>query len=69
MKLSEVGMRRMLRTASLLVVLGLLLEIISVLWFHPLSFVLFAFGAATLIILGILVFLASLVFVAKPPAG
>jgi hypothetical protein len=48
------------------VILGLLLEIVSLLWFHPLSFVLFAFVAAGLIGLGILVYLVSLVFVAEP---
>jgi hypothetical protein len=49
-----------------LVIVGLLLEAVSLLWFHPLSFVLFAFLAATLIGLGILIFLASLLFVATP---
>jgi hypothetical protein len=66
MRIGELGMRRMLRIASGLIVLGLLLEIISLIWFHPLAFVLFAFVAATLIGLGVLVFLASLVLVAKP---
>ena len=65
MKLSEIGMRRLLRISSGLIVLGLSVEIISLLWFHPLSFVLFAFVAASFIGLGILVFLASLVFVVK----
>jgi hypothetical protein len=67
MKLSEIGIRRLLQIASALVIVGLLLEIVSLLWFHPLSFVLFAFVAATLIGLGILVYLASLVFVVSPP--
>ncbi len=67
MKLSALGMQRLLRIASGLIVLGLGAEIVSLLWFHPLSFVLFAFVAASLIALGILVFLASLVFVASPP--
>ena len=62
MKLSQIGIERLLRIASVLVILGLSLEIISLLWFHPLSFVLFAFVAASLIGLGILVYLASLVF-------
>ena len=67
MKLSGIGIRRLLRVSSALVILGLLLEIVSLLWFHPLSFVLFAFLAAALIGLGILVYLVSLVFVAPPP--
>jgi hypothetical protein len=62
MKLSQIGIERLLRIASVLVILGLSLEIISLLWFHPLSFVLFAFVAASLIGLGILIYLASLVF-------
>jgi len=67
MKPSEIGMRRLLRISSGLIILGLGVEIISLLWFHPLSFVLFAFVAAALIGLGILVYLASLVFAAALP--
>lgn len=66
MKLSQIGIERLLRVASGLVILGLGLEITSLLWFHPLSFVLFAFFAASLIGLGILVYLASLVFAVSP---
>jgi hypothetical protein len=62
MKLTEPGLRRILRIASGLVIIGLCVEIVSLLWFHPLSFVLFAFVAASLIGLGILVFLLTLVF-------
>jgi hypothetical protein len=69
MKLSDIGVRRLLQVSSAFVIVGLLLEIVSLLWFHPLSFVLFAFVAATLIGLGILVYLVSLVFVITPPAG
>jgi hypothetical protein len=66
MKLSGIGIRRLLQCSSALVILGLLLEIVSLLWFHPLSFVLFAFVAAGLIGLGVLVYLVMLVFVAEP---
>jgi hypothetical protein len=69
MKISEIGIGRLLRVSSLLVIVGLVLEIVSLLWFHPLSFVLFAFLAASLIGLGILVYLVSLVFVAAPPTA
>jgi len=69
MKLSSIGIWRLLQASSALVILGLLLEIVSLLWFHPLSFVLFAFIAATLIGLGVLVYLVTLVFGATPPAG
>jgi hypothetical protein len=66
MKLRELGIRRLLQVSSALVIVGLLLETVSLLWFHPLSFVLFAFVAATLIGLGILLYLVSLVLVVTP---
>jgi hypothetical protein len=66
MKLSGIEIRRMLQISSALVILGLLLEMLSLLWFHPLSFVLFAFVAAGLIGLGILTYLVSLVLVVAP---
>lgn len=55
----------LLRVSSALTIVGLLVEVASLLWFHPLSFVLFAFVGASLIGLGIVVYLASLVFVAS----
>ncbi|MGA9591942.1 MAG: hypothetical protein WBS18_02500 [Candidatus Acidiferrales bacterium] len=66
MKFGQIGMRRLLQVSSALVIAGLLIEVVSLLWFHPLSFVLFAFVAATLVGLGIVVYLASLVFAAAP---
>jgi hypothetical protein len=66
MKLSQIGMQRLLQISSALVILGLLLEIVTLLWFHPLSFVLFAFVSVALIGLGVLVYLASLVFSVSP---
>jgi hypothetical protein len=68
MNASSIGMLRLLRVSSALVITGLLLEIVSLLWFHPLSFVLFAFVAAGLIGLGIVIYLVSLAIVATPPA-
>lgn len=59
------GIQRLLRISSALIILGLLVEIASLLWLHPLSFVLFAFVATSLTGLGILVFLVSLVFPAR----
>ncbi|HTW22901.1 MAG TPA: hypothetical protein VMD78_04835 [Candidatus Baltobacteraceae bacterium] len=69
MKLSQIGMDRLLRVSGALIALGLIVEIVSLLWFHPLAFVLFAFVGVALIGLGIVVYLASLVFVVSPPAG
>jgi hypothetical protein len=68
MKLRQFGEQRFLQVSSALVILGLLIEIATLLWFHPLAFVLFAFVGASLTGLGILVYLASLVFGVIPPA-
>ncbi|MGA9814102.1 MAG: hypothetical protein WBQ64_15050 [Terriglobales bacterium] len=69
MKDRTVGIQRFLKVSSGLIILGLLVEIVTLLWFHPLSFVLFAFVSSLLIGLGILVYLASLVFAVALPAG
>lgn len=68
MTFRNLGFKWLLRVSSALIIVGLLVEIASLLWFHPLSFVLFAFVGASLIGLGIVVYLASLVFVASPRA-
>jgi hypothetical protein len=66
MKLRAIGIRRFLQVSSALIILGLLMEIVTLLWFHPLSFVFFIFVGVILIGAGILVYLISLVFVASP---
>jgi hypothetical protein len=68
MKLRAIGIQRFLQVSSSLVILGLLVEIVSLLWFHPLSFVLFIFVGVILMGLGIVVYLLSLVFAAFPAA-
>lgn len=68
MKLRGLGIHILLRIASVLIILGLVAEIISLWWIHPLAFVLFAFVGVSLIGLGILVYLASLVFAVSPPS-
>ena|ERR1700685_77285 len=69
MKLRAIGMKRFLQASSGLIILGLLVEILTLLWFHPLSFVLFLFIGVVLIGIGIVVYLLSLVFAVSPPAG
>jgi hypothetical protein len=65
----KLSMQRLLQVSSALIILGLLLEIVTLIWFHPLSFVLFAFVAASVIGLGILVYLAALVFGSSPASS
>jgi hypothetical protein len=37
MKLRVIGIQRYLQASSALIILGLLVEIVTLLWFHPLS--------------------------------
>ena len=68
MKLRAIGIWRFLQVSSSLIILGLIVEIASLLWFHPLSFLLFVFVGVILIGLGIVVYLISLVFAVSPSA-
>jgi hypothetical protein len=67
-KLDTIGIHRFLQVSSILIILGLLVEIVTLLWFHPLSFVLFIFIGLILIGLGVITYLISLVFAVFPPA-
>jgi hypothetical protein len=69
MKVSKTNSLRLLQISSGILILGLILEVVTLVWFHPLSFVLFAFVAAGLLGLGIVVYLGSLALVATPSAG
>ena len=67
MKLRNPGIKAYFRASSALIILGLVVEIVSLMWIHPLAFAAFAFVGASLVGLGILVYLASLVFAANVP--
>jgi uncharacterized membrane protein YczE len=67
-KLRAIGIRRYLQVSSILIILGLLVEFLSLLWVYPISFVFFTFVGTILIGLGIAVYLISLVFAISPPA-
>ena len=58
---------RRIRIASVLVVLGLVVEIVSFVWKSPLAFFLFLIGACGIAAAGILLFLISLVTVDREP--
>lgn len=62
-------MKKLLRVSSALIIVGLAVEIASLLWFHPLSFVFFAFFSAALVAAGVVVYLISLLFVGGAPSG
>ncbi|HWO00157.1 MAG TPA: hypothetical protein VNS63_12910 [Blastocatellia bacterium] len=56
-----INMERRLRIAGTLVVLGLLIELISLLWSHPIAFIVFVAAGGLLIGVGIVIYLYSLV--------
>ena len=59
-------MQRRVRISGTLVLLGLLVELASLLWSHPPAFILFLMPGALLMAAGILLYLVSLVSVPEP---
>jgi predicted membrane channel-forming protein YqfA (hemolysin III family) len=53
-------MEKRLRISATLVVAGLLVELITLFWSHPTTFLVFLFLGGSLIVLGVLVYLLSL---------
>ena len=60
-------LERRLRRSGLLVAIGLIAELISLLWNHPTAFFLFLGVGALLMAVGILYYFYSLVTVSEPP--
>ena len=53
-------MNRRLRISALLIMIGLIIELFSLTWTHPLSFLIFMFLGGLLIVAGIVFYLISL---------
>lgn len=60
-------MERRLRISGILIALGLLVEALSLIRVHPLAFLGFMFIGGGLLVIGIVIYLYSLVSVASPP--
>jgi hypothetical protein len=60
-------MERRLRISGILIALGLLVEALSLMRVHPLAFLGFMFVGGGLLVIGIAVYLYSLVSVPSPP--
>jgi hypothetical protein len=61
MNIEATGIQRRLRLPGILLILGLAIELISLLWNKPLAFILFAFVGGFFFLAGILLYLYSLV--------
>ena len=62
-------MERRLRISGILIVLGLLVEALSLIRIHPLAFLTFMFVGGGFLIAGIAIYLYSLVSAASAPGG
>lgn len=60
-------MGRRLRISGILITLGLLVEALSLMRVHPLAFLGFMFIGGGLLVIGIVIYLYSLVSVPSPP--
>ena len=60
-------MERRLRISGMLIVLGLVVEALSLIRIHPLAFLGFMFVGGGLLVAGIAIYLYSLVSVTSPP--
>ena len=64
--MSATKMQRRVRVSSVLVLLGLLVELVSLFWSHPTAFIVFAGPGVLLMAIGVVVYLYSLVSVSEP---
>jgi hypothetical protein len=69
MKLLSIGMPRVLRLSGVLLILGLVIEAVSLVFNHPLSFMGFIIVGGALLGLGVLLYLISLVEMAQRESG
>jgi hypothetical protein len=69
MKFKAMGMSRILRVSGILLILGLVIETVSLMFNHPLSFMGFIVVGGTLLGVGVLLFLISLVEIAHANPG
>ncbi len=65
MKFKAMGMSKTLRVSGVLLILGLAIEAVSLLFNHPLSFMGFIIVGGTLLGIGVLLFLFSLVSITQ----
>jgi hypothetical protein len=69
MNATEQRMTRYLRISGVLIILGLLVEALSLIRTHPLSFLSFMFIGGALLVAGVATYLYSLVAVAAHPSS
>jgi hypothetical protein len=58
---TQPGIEKRLRISGFLLIIGLVLQALTLLWNHPLSFLAFMFVASPLVLLAILIYLHAIV--------
>jgi len=69
MNASEPHIHRRLRVSGVLIILGLSVELLSLIRTHPLAFLGFMFIGGGFLVTGVVLYLSSLVSVAHPPSS
>jgi uncharacterized membrane protein YczE len=69
MKQKLTRLERRLRVAGVLVILGLVVELVTLYWSHPTAFMFFLLAGATLMGAGIVIYLLTLLAAGKAPAA
>lgn len=69
MKFKTLEMSRVLRLSGILLIAGLVIEAVSLLFNHPLSFIGFIVIGGSLLGIGVMLFLISLVEIGQPSSG
>ena len=62
-------MHSRLRLSGIFIILGLIVQVLSLLWNHPLSFIAFITLGGLLLAIGIIVYLLTVVNMAANPEG
>jgi hypothetical protein len=62
------GLEKRLRLSGALIILGLLIELVTLKWSHPTAFLLFLMVGGLFLFIGIVMYLLTLVSASPPPA-
>jgi heme A synthase len=69
MTYDQIRVQRSLRVSGVLITIGLLTDIVTLVWEKPLAFLLFAGAGGGLVLVGIVLYLYSLIAAAAAPAS
>jgi hypothetical protein len=68
MNVQPTKIEKRIRVAGILLIAGLVVELVTLRWSHPTAFLFFLFLGGTMIVLGIVIYLFSLVSAESKPS-